>query len=115
MTIYGELHIFKMEPFVIEVEPKIPSLDTLRITANDGEDFSIFELGPAIANNVIMQANSCTINNSDTPINDICLQVIQNPGRTIDIIIRAGRENHDDPVDSGEILYVLKDYVIKFE
>jgi hypothetical protein len=113
MTIYGELYTFRIEMFVFEADPKFSNMQTITMTAAGDEDFSIFELGPIIVNNIKMHVASCTINT--TTYNDACIEVEQYKGQWIQITVRRARANPSDPIDSGEILAVVKDYIVRFE
>ena len=113
MTIYCELYTIEITNELFLIKPKIDTLDTITLKANEGEDFSLFELGPAIASNVIMQTNKATIGNA--VFDHVCLEVVQNPGHFISITIRQARPNRSVPVNSGEVITVIKDYMIKFE
>ena len=113
MLINCELYDIDIGPFVIKMTPKISSLKEVTIQSNGGEDFTIFELGPAIADNVVMQANS--FNMGEIKQLDVCLEIVQKAGKWISITVRKGRAHHNDPVNSGEVIFTIKDYVIKFE
>lgn len=112
VKIQGENYNILIEEKLITLQPIVESLPAISINANDKEDFSIFDLGPLIANHVIISATSCNINefSYDRP----CIIVDQDPGNFIQIIIREHKSRVDDPIDAGNIIYTFKDYVMKY-
>ena len=112
ITIQGELYDFLIEHDKISISSKIPSLMPIQIFSNPEEDFSIFDLGPAIVGDIKMQAASCTIGNAI--YENICLCVQQVPGKYVQFIIKHQRENQDDPIDSGATIQTLRDYIVKY-
>lgn len=113
MTIYGELYTFNIEPYRFDITPKVPTLSSVSMEAIGNEDFSIFELGPVIVDNITFQATGCTI--GDHNYGKVCVNVIQHNGKYIIVTFRHPRANETDPVDSGEVITAIKDYVIRFE
>ena len=114
VKIKGELYNITIEHERIEISPiSVPSLVSIVMEANPGEDFSIFDLGPAIAGHVVMQTGRCMIGNSIYP--NTCIVVDQKPGEWIMIDIKQPRASRDVPVDSGATIHVMKEYIMKYE
>ena len=114
MKIKGELYNISIEHEKIEITPiSVTSLVSITMEANPGEDFSIFDLGPAIAAHVVMQTGRCTIGNAVYP--NTCIVVDQKAGQWIMIDIKKPRASRDLPVDSGDTIHVMKEYVMKYE
>ena len=113
MTIYGELYTFAIEMYTFDIEPKFTGMQSINMTAAGDEDFSIFELGPVIVDNIKMRVATCIING--VTFNDACIEVEQYKGQWIQVTIRSKRLHDTDPIDSGEVIAIIKDYVVKFE
>ena len=101
-----------IEEKLITLEPMVANLPPIIINANEKEDFSIFDLGPLIANHVIISTASCRIDEFD--YEQPCIVVDQEPANFIQIVIREYNPFSDRPVDSGNIIYTFKDYVVKY-
>jgi len=114
VKIKGELYNITIEHEKIEIIPAtISTLVSIVIEANPEEDFSIFDLGPAIASHVVMQTGKCTIGNAVYP--NTCIVIDQKAGDWIVIDIKKPRASRDVPVDSGDTIYVMKEYIVKYE
>lgn len=114
VKIKGELYNITIEPLKISIEPiSIQSLPTIVINGTSEEDFSIFDLGPAIINHIILQTGRCTIDNAI--YEKTCVVIDQNPGHWILINIKQPRQSLDLPVDSGDTIHIMKEYIVKYE
>ena len=113
MTIYGELYTYVITPTYFSCYPQWVTMQPVVLESNSDEDFSIFELGPAIVQKIEMMVNDVQIGNEK--YNGYCFEVEQKPGKYILLRIRKPRENSSQPLASGEIVWQFKDYVIKYE
>ncbi len=113
VNIDGELYKIQIEHNRIQVQGKVPSLKSIDITAMPDEDFSIFDLGPAISGHIIIQAGNTIIGSDNYP--NSCLIVNQKPGSYFEMTIKSQRARDTDPVDSGNTIHFFKDYIIKYE
>ena len=110
--IKGETYNITIDTNTISLEPIVQNLPLISVNANEQEDFSIFDLGPAIVNHIVIQVANCTIN--DTIYQGSCLVIDQEAGNYIQIVFREPRTNRTHPIDSGNIIYTFKDYVVKY-
>lgn len=110
--VQGEIYKFIFEPENITIHSDISGTINISIKSNLNEDFSIFDLGPYIAGDIELLAASAKI--GDNVNNGVYLHVTQDPIGFIKIDIRKQPANiHTDPIDSGERIYYLKDYIRK--
>lgn len=108
--VHGEIYTFTFDAEHITIESDIPKMHKIELESNNNEDFSIFDLGPAIADDIEILAAWAKIDAATR--NNVYLHVIQSPGEFIKIDIRKQPVDiHTDPLDSGERLFFLKDYV----
>ena len=109
-VVHGEIYTFTFEAEHITIKSEIPGMHTVEIESNYNEDFSIFDLGPYVTDNVEILAAYAKID--DSTKNNVYLHVIQSPGNFIKIEIkRQPADIQTDPIDSGERLFYLKDYI----
>lgn len=113
MTIYGELYTYVITPTYFSCYPKWVTMKPVILESNSDEDFSIFELGPAIVQKIEMMVNDVEIGNEK--YNGYCLEVEQKAGQYIILRIRKPRTDSSQPLASGEIVWQFKDYVVKYE
>lgn len=111
--IYGEIYTIDIQPTKIDITSGIPSLKEVHIIANPGEDFSLFDLGPAIVDDITMLAENIKVGEFNYPKG--CLRIKQNAGKWVEITLRAPRQRPTDPIDSGPQIHYIKDYVMKYE
>ena len=114
VKIKGELYDILIEPLKITITPiSVPSLPSIIIYGTENEDFSIFNLGPAIINHIAMQTGNCII--GSTIYEKTCLVVDQKPGQWIMFDINQPRSSKYDPIDSGQTIHIVKEYIMKYE
>lgn len=111
--IYGEIYTIDIQPTKIDITSDIPSLKEVHIIANPGEDFSIFDLGPAIVEDITMLAENIKVGEFYYPQG--CLRIKQKAGKWVEVTIRAPRQRPTDPIDSGPQIHFIRDYVMKYE
>lgn len=108
--VYGDVYTFTFTPELITIKSPIHGLKDIEIVANHDEDFSIFDLGPHIAEDVEMLAASVKIGVSRR--NNVYLHVWQAAGNYIKIEIKTQPSDpRTQPIDSGDRLEYIKDYV----
>lgn len=112
VQIFGELYYIQIDHDKITATPKVTSLPAISAEANPEEDFSVFDLGPAIASSIKMQTGLCKVGLNAYA--HACIDVEQKAGDYIIMTIRQPRTNDTDPVDSGAVIHVFKDYVVKY-
>ena len=109
-VVHGEIYTFTFEAETITIKSDIGGTDKITLDSYVDEDFSIFDLGPYVADDVKMLANSCTINGTTT--NNVFLHVQQSAGNYIKLEIKTQPADvRTDPIDSGTRLHFMKDYV----
>ena len=109
-VVKGEIYTFTFEPEKITIHSDISGMHEVSIESNYNEDFSIFDLGPAITDDVEILAASAKIDASTK--NNVYLHVIQAPGDFIKFEIKTQPADiQTDPLDSGTRLLYIKDYV----
>ena len=109
--VQGEVYTFTFEPDQITIHSDFVGVRDVTILKNDDEDFSIFDLGPYIAGDVEMFAKTAKIGASTR--NNVYLHVTQNPAGFIRVDIRKQPASSSDPIDSGERLHFIKDFIVK--
>ena len=111
--IKGEIYYIKIEPTLISITTEISGLKDVFIEANENEDFSLFDLGPAITDRITMTCARAQIGEFYYP--NACFSINQKAGKSVEILIRLPRSKKTDPIDSGRQIHFIKDYVIKYE
>ncbi len=109
-VVHGEVYTFTFETEKIDISSSIPNTFKIHIEAKYNEDFSVFDLGPYVANDVEMFAAIANIN--DVEYSNVYIHIRQSAGNYISIDIRERPINfHTDPINSGGQICYLKDYV----
>ena len=73
--VYGEIYTFDIKHETIDITSIYSGMHNIHIDANPEEDFSVFDLGPAIANDIKICCQTITIDNSS--YSNACLHVVQ--------------------------------------
>lgn len=113
LKIYGEVYTFDIQHDRIDITSKYSGMQEVHIEAKPEEDFSVFDLGPAIANDVLICCKTAYIGEFNYP--NACLHIIQKAGNSIVLDIHLPRGNKSEPIDSGRIILTIRDYVNKYE
>ena len=109
-VVHGEIYTFTFEPETITIDSKIGGTDKIVLDSYIDEDFSIFDLGPHIADDIQILANSCTINGETT--HNVFLHVKQSAGNFIKVEIKTQPADvRTEPIDSGTRIHYMKDYI----
>ena len=111
--IIGEIYNIQIQHTLISITTEISGLKNVFIEANENEDFSIFDLGPAIADNITMSCERAQIGEFYYP--NACITIKQRAGKDIEVLIRLPRTRKTDPIDSGRQIHYIKDYVVKYQ
>ena len=111
--ILGEVYTFDIQHNKIEISSEYSGMEHVLITASEQEDFSIFDLGPAIARDITMSCENMYVGKYNYPHGTF--RILQNPGKSVLVELRVPRANPTDPIDSGRIFLTIKDYVKKYE